>query len=89
MFLKKDIVEIMDEDKNIISQVIRRLELKKFVRRKTDKNDTRSKLVFLTELGDNKIQMTNNLMDLKDRVYLEVKLRDIDSFMDNLKLFIS
>jgi DNA-binding MarR family transcriptional regulator len=85
---QKDIVLMMDEDKNIVSQVIKRLEAKKLVRRRVDKNDTRSKLVFLTESGQNKVNLTSNLIDLKDRVYLEARLRDIDGFMDNLKLFI-
>ncbi len=83
---QKDLVEIMNADKNLISQVLKRLELKKLIKRKVDKNDTRSKLVFLTADGNKKVLQTQGIIDLKDFVFLQARLNDISVFVENLRL---
>lgn len=79
-----DISEFLVADKNIISQCLKRLHSKNLIRKSSHPSDLRSKIVFLTDLGDSRLLQTSKLIELKDKMYLKLKIEKQNRFTDQL-----
>ncbi len=79
-----DIADYLSTNKNIISQCLKRLHNKNLIRKTSHPADQRSKILFLTELGDRRLLQTSKLIQLKDMMYFKFKLSGKRSFSDQL-----
>lgn len=80
------IVEATGMDRSTLAEVLRRLELRKLVARKRDKNDRRSLHVTLT--GTGRAMMTKLEPDvhaLEQWIRLQVSARDLPGFLQGVK----
>jgi MarR family transcriptional regulator for hemolysin len=58
---QNEIADILDKDKPSISRLLKHLEEKDLLERKSDDNDSRKKQIFLTEAGRNLESCSKNL----------------------------
>lgn len=63
---QKDIANDSNTDRMMVSKILRTLQLKEFITRQENQNDTRSKLVYFTEKGKIKLQEALQQVEITD-----------------------
>lgn len=66
---QKDIADNSNTDRMMVSKVLRTLQQKEFIKRRENENDTRSKLVSLTEKGIIKLQDALKQVEVTDNKF--------------------
>jgi DNA-binding MarR family transcriptional regulator len=61
--IQSDLAEMMDKDKSAIMRHIDAMEDKHWVARMNDANDRRRKILVVTKLGDDKLQVAKGIVD--------------------------
>ncbi len=85
---QKDIADNSNTDRMMVSKILRTLQQKEFIKRQENQQDTRSKLVFLTENGTIKLQEALKQVEITDNEFFS-EIEQNDEFNNTLLKLIS